>query len=255
MARNTMVELQEGNHIVEVRGLVKKFGFKTILRNVDLLLGSGDFLALFGHNGAGKTTLIHILSSLILPTSGTVRIAGFDSRYNREALRKVIGVISHHTFLYNSLTAFENLKFYGTMYEVTKLHDKIEEVLELVGLTEYMNDQVQTFSRGMQQRLSVARAIIHDPMVMFLDEPYTGLDQDGAQTLKQLLGEFRDRGKTIIMTSHNLERGLELCNQAAILTSGALVYKEDIAKIVQDDFKQTYLELSGREILPAQVSL
>ncbi len=171
------------------------------MRNVDLLLRSGDFLALFGHNGAGKTTLIHILSSLILPTSGTVRIAGFDSQDNREALRKVIGVISHHTFLYNNLTAFENLKFYGTMYEVTNLNDKIEEVLELVGLPEYVNDQVHTFSRGMQQRLSVARAILHDPMVLFLDEPYTGLDQHGAEILKRLLGEFRDRGKTIVMTS------------------------------------------------------
>jgi heme exporter protein A len=127
--------------------------------------------------------------------------------------------------------------------------------MDLVGLSEYMNDHVQTFSRGMQQRLSVARAIIHDPLILFLDEPYTGLDQQGAEDLKHLLGKFRDQGKTIIMTSHNLDRGLELCDQAAILVSGTLVYKKDIGKIIKDDFKQTYLELSEGKTLPMQVVL
>ena len=250
-----MIELPKHDNIIEVKGLVKKFGFKIVLRKVDLFLQRGNFLALFGHNGAGKTTLIQILCSLMLPTSGKVRVAGFDPRYDREALCKIIGVISHNTYLYDNLSAFENLKFYGMMYDVVNLNEKIEELMDLVGLSEYMNDHVQTFSRGMQQRLSVARAIIHDPLILFLDEPYTGLDQQGAEDLKHLLGKFRDQGKTIIMTSHNLDRGLELCDQAAILVAGTLVYKKDIGKIIKDDFKQTYLELSEGKTLPMQVVL
>ncbi len=244
-----MVELPKHNYIIEAKGVVKKFGFKTVLRRVDLFLKQGDFLALFGHNGAGKTTLIQILCSLMRPTSGEVCVAGFDTRYNREALREVIGVISHNTFLYNNLSAAENLKFYGMMYGVMKLNKKIEEVMELVGLSKYMKDRVQTFSRGMQQRLSVARAIIHDPLILFLDEPYTGLDQHGGEELKQLLENFRDQKKTIIMTSHNLDRGLELCTQAAILRAGTLVYREDIATVDKGDFKNTYLKFTGKKPL------
>ena len=242
--------MSKDNYIIEARGLVKKFGFKTVLRKIDLSLKKGDFLALFGPNGAGKTTLIQVLCSLMLPTSGNVWIAGFDAGYDREALHKVIGVISHNTFLYNNLSAYENLKFYGRMYKVKNLRERIEEVMGLVGLRGYMNDHVQTFSRGMQQRLSVARAIIHDPLIFFLDEPFTGLDQHGVEDFKQILKKFRDQGKTIVMTSHDLDRGLELCTQAAILKSGNLVYKEDISKIIQDDFKEVYFKLTGEQALP-----
>jgi len=241
-------------HIIEVKGLVKKFGYKTVLRKVDLSLEKGDFLALFGHNGAGKTTLIRILCSLMRPTSGEIRIAGLDPHHEREALCKTIGVISHRTFLYNNLSAFENLKFYGRMYDVPDLKDRIEALLELVGLSVYQDDPVNTFSRGMQQRLSVARAIIHDPKILFLDEPYTGLDQHGAEDLKKLLKRFRSQGKTILMTSHDIDRGLELCSQSAILKSGRLVFKEKISRIVKDDFKQLYYNLTGENALSVGVS-
>jgi len=189
------------------------------------------------------------------PTSGKVVIAGFDTRYDSAALHQLIGVIAHDTFLYNNLTAAENLKFYGRMYHVTRLNEKIKELINLVGLNAYMNDEVQTFSRGMKQRLSVARAIIHDPAILFLDEPYTGLDQQGIEDLKQLIIKFRNQEKTIILTSHNLSRGLELCNQAAILKSGALIYREDIAKINKADFKQIYLKLTGEKTWPVQAPL
>ncbi|MFH2011728.1 MAG: heme ABC exporter ATP-binding protein CcmA [Pseudomonadota bacterium] len=241
---------KEDNYIVEAKGLVKKFGFKTVLRNIDLSLKKGDFLALFGPNGAGKTTLIQILCSLMRPTSGNVRVAGFDAGYDREALHKVIGVISHNTFLYNNLSAYENLKFYGKMYNVMNLEERIKEVSGLVGLKEYINDHVQTFSRGMQQRLSVARAIIHDPLILFLDEPFTGMDQHGVEDFKQILKKFRDQGRTIVMTSHDLDRGLELCTQAAILKSGNLVYKEEISKIIQNDFKDIYFKHTGEQTSP-----
>lgn len=253
-----MDELSGQNYAVEARGLVKKFGLKTALRKVDLFLKPGDCLALFGPNGAGKTTLIQILCSLMLPTSGKVVISGFDTRYHRVILHRLIGVISHDTFLYDNLTAVENLIFYGRMYNVPNLNVRIDDLLGRVGLSAYKNDPAQTYSRGMKQRLSVARAIIHDPAVLFLDEPYTGLDQQGADDLQRLLNQFRDQQKTIVLTSHNLARGLELCSHAAVLKAGELIYHEDIAKIDKSDFKKIYMKLTGEKTwshqIPAQVS-
>lgn len=240
--------------IIAAKGIGKRFGYKTVLRHVDLLLKQGDSLALFGPNGAGKTTLIQILCSLMQPTSGHVKIAGYDTRYERQNLCKVVGVVAHHTFLYDNLSACENLKFYGTMYGVINLKKKIEKLIREVGLGEYRNERVHTFSRGMQQRLSVARAIIHDPLILFLDEPYTGLDPQGAEDFKQILQDFRKQGKTILMTSHDLNKGLELCNRVAILASGRLVYDEDLSKLTADNFKQTYHMLTARTSQPAMVS-
>jgi heme exporter protein A len=239
---------------IEVRGLVKKFGYKTALRNVDIFLAEGGSLALFGPNGAGKSTLIQVMCSLLQPTSGSVRIAGYDARRDREALHQIVGLIGHQTFLYPHLTAYENLKFYGAMYRVARLHVRISEVLDLVGLGEYRNDTVQNFSRGMQQRLSIGRAIIHDPMIMFLDEPFTGLDQQGREDFIKLILHFRDQGKTVIMASHHLQLGLELCDLAAILKSGRIVYMQDVARISKNDFKQIYSQQVGENTLQLKVA-
>jgi len=232
-------------NFIEVRGLIKKFGYKTALRNIDLVLKKGDSLALFGPNGAGKSTLIQVLCSLLRPTSGSVRIGGFEAPHDREALHQIIGLIGHQTFLYPHLTAYENLKFYGVMYRVDRLSFRITEVLDLVGLSDSRNDAVQNFSRGMQQRLSIGRAILHDPMVMFLDEPFTGLDQQGSEDFIKLILQFREQGKTVIMASHQLQLGLELCERAAILKSGRIVYLQDAADIPIYDFKQIYLRQIG----------
>jgi heme ABC exporter ATP-binding subunit CcmA len=246
--------MSEDEYIIEAKGLVKKFGYRTVLRKVDLSLKKGDFLALFGHNGAGKTTLIRILCSLMRPTSGEVRVAGFDPLHEREALCRTIGVISHQSFLYKNLSAIENLRFYGRMYDVPNLKNRIDSLLEQVGLMEYRDHPVQTFSRGMQQRLSVARAIIHDPLILFLDEPYTGLDQHGVEDLRNLLIKFKNQDKTILMTSHDIDRGLELCNQSAILKSGRLVFKEEMTTLLKDDFKQIYFNLTGERALSTGMS-
>ncbi len=249
-----MDELYGQKYIVEARGLIKKFGFKTALRKVDLSLTSGDCLALFGPNGAGKTTLIQILCSLMLPTSGKVVIAGLDTRYHRAAIHGLIGVIAHDTFLYGALTAVENLNFYGKMYNVSKLKTRVNDLIDRVGLRPYKNDPVHTYSRGMKQRLSVARAILHDPAVLFMDEPYTGLDQQGADDLQRLLNQFRDQRKTIVLASHNLARGLELCSHAAILHAGELIYHKNIAGIDKRDFKQLYVRLTGEKTWSHQAS-
>ena len=239
---------------IEARGLVKKFGNKTALRDVDIILTKGDSLALFGPNGAGKSTLIQVLCSLMLPTSGSVRIAGYDARRDREELRQIVGLIGHQTFLYPHLTAYENLKFYGTMYGVARLNTRISEVLDLVGLSDCRDDTVQNFSRGMQQRLSIGRAIIHDPIIMFLDEPFTGLDQQGREDFRKLILHFRNQGKTVIMASHHLHLGLELCDRAAILKSGKIVYLQDVTRISKNGFKQIYSQHVGENALQLKVA-
>lgn len=245
-----MDKISDRRRIIEVQKLEKKFGYKTVLRKMDLSLIKGEFLALFGPNGAGKTTLIHILCALMQPSAGRAWVAGFDTRDDRQAVSRTVGVISHQPYLYPHLTAFENLKFYGTMYGVERLNERIEQLIAMVGLEAVADERVQNFSRGMQQRLSVARAIIHGPAILLLDEPYTGLDQHGAETLRQILLHFRSEGKTIVMTSHDLNKGLELCHRAAILNSGRLIYNEYLTGAAGEDFKQIYPALTEKTTAP-----
>jgi heme exporter protein A len=228
------------DNMIEVKNVTKRFGHKTALHRINLFLKKGDFLALLGPNGAGKTTLIQILSSLMRPTTGDLRIAGHDARKESEELRRIIGVVSHHTFLYDHLTADENLKFYGLMYDVKNLRERIEELLERVGLRDRRHERVHTFSRGMQQRLSIARAVLHDPSLLLLDEPYASLDREGVKIMKKILEGHRERGLTTVMTSHDLERALELCNRVAILRSGVMVFDQEISRIARTDFQHLY---------------
>ncbi len=226
--------------MVYIQNLTKSFGNFKALRGINLKLEKGQFLTIFGPNGAGKTTLIKILSTLMKPTSGVIKIAGLDLREDGESVRKQIGVISHSTYLYPNLTAYENLKFYGKMYDLQNLPATIERVLEEVGLKDRMHDLVRTYSRGMQQRLSIARAILHDPAVMFLDEPYTGLDLHAAEMLRDLLQTVHTRERTVIMTTHSISQGLEVSDLVGILVRGKLVYLEPIGKIDTQDFGKTY---------------
>ncbi|NIS71017.1 MAG: heme ABC exporter ATP-binding protein CcmA [Proteobacteria bacterium] len=209
---------------VRILDLTKRFGFKTALNDIDFTLNHGELLAVFGPNGAGKTTLIRILSTLMRPTSGKVTVLGHDLEKEGDSLRRAFGVLTHRPLLFDNLTARENLKFYGQMFALRNLNDRINEILTEVGLIEYRDQQVETFSRGMQQRLAIARAIIHKPHLLLLDEPYTGLDQDGIVFLRQTLKAFLDEGKTAIMTCHDFEFGLELCSKAAIFNRGHLIY-------------------------------
>ncbi|HWP48808.1 MAG TPA: heme ABC exporter ATP-binding protein CcmA [Candidatus Limnocylindrales bacterium] len=226
--------------MVYIQNLTKSFGNFKALKGINLKLEKGQFLTIFGPNGAGKTTLIKILSTLMKPTSGVIKIAGLDPREDGESVRKQIGVISHSTYLYPNLTAYENLKFYGKMYDLQNLPTTIERVLEDVGLKDRMHDLVRTYSRGMQQRLSIARAILHDPAVMFLDEPYTGLDLHAAEMLRDLLQTVHTRERTVIMTTHSISQGLEVSDMVGILVRGKLVYLEPIQKIDTQDFGKTY---------------
>jgi len=173
--------------MIELRRLTKAFGSKYALRGVDLRVMPGESLVIFGPNGAGKTTLIRILSSLSRPSSGTVHIGGLNLATHADGIRRYLGVVSHAPLLYDSLTAEENLRFFAGLYSVPNAEPRIAAMLEQVGLTSRRHDLVRTYSRGMVQRLAIARALLHDPAVLLLDEPDTGLDPQAAEMLHGLL--------------------------------------------------------------------
>ncbi len=212
--------------MIQVRELAKSFGPRTALAGVSLEIPAGQSVTLVGPNGAGKTTLLRILATLTRPTSGTVRIAGLDPARAGEEVRRKIGFLSHRTLLYSDLTAGQNLGFYARMYHLSDGPARVAALLERVGLTARRDDLVGTFSRGMQQRLAVARAVLHRPTVLLLDEPYTGLDLQAAQALTDLLTELAGEGRTILLTTHNLERGLAVGQRVVVLNRGRIVRDE-----------------------------
>jgi heme exporter protein A len=217
--------------MIKVKKLSKRFGLKTVLNGLDFEVSSGEFVAFLGPNGAGKTTFLRILSSLSKPTHGDVSIAGYKLPQQASIVRRKLGVLSHQPLLYVDLTAEENLKFFGKLYAVTNLDDRIKEVLEIVGLRKRSRDLVRTFSRGMQQRLAIARAVIHDPDLLLLDEPYTGLDQDACVMLDEILSSISSEGRTVVMTSHDMARTEDIASRFDILSRGKIVastQKKDI---------------------------
>jgi len=208
--------------MIEVRKLYKRFGMKTVLHGLDFHVDNGEFVALLGPNGAGKTTFLRILASLSRPTLGEVWISGHHLPSQAAAVRRRLGVVSHLPLLYGDLTAEENLRFFGRMYSISELNQRVAEVLELVGLSARRRDLVRTFSRGMQQRLAIGRAVLHDPDVMLFDEPHTGLDQDASAMLDHVLREVAAMGRTVVMTSHDLARTGDLASRFDVLSRGVI---------------------------------
>ncbi len=208
--------------MIEVRKLVKRFGMKTVLNGLDLEAAPGEFVALLGPNGAGKTTFLRILASLSRPSLGQVRVAGHLLPSEAAAVRARLGVVSHQPLLYLDLTAEQNLRFYGRMYGIQGLEGRVTEVLEMVGLESRRRDLVRTYSRGMQQRLAIGRAVLHNPDVMLFDEPHTGLDQDASTMLDGVLRSVAAQGRTVVMTSHDLVRAEDLATRFDILSRGVI---------------------------------
>ncbi|HSQ38999.1 MAG TPA: heme ABC exporter ATP-binding protein CcmA [Anaerolineales bacterium] len=230
--------------MITVKKLVKRFGLKTVLRGLDFEVQPGEFVALLGPNGAGKTTFLRILASLSRPSLGNVTVAGYQLPHEAAAVRARLGVVSHLPLLYGDLTAEENLRFYGRMYNISGLEPRITEVLEMVGLEHRRRDLVRTFSRGMQQRLAIGRAVLHDPDVMLFDEPYTGLDQDASTMLDDVLKTVAAEGRTVVMTSHDLVRAEDLATRFDILSRGVIT-----ASTTRDGLKNTNLLAFYREAL------
>jgi heme exporter protein A len=231
--------------MIEVRNLTKSFGPRAALAGVDLMVGAGESVTLAGPNGAGKTTLLRTLATLTRPTSGTVRIGGLDPARAGIEVRRWIGFLSHRTLLYEDLTAEQNLRFYGRMYELDDATGRARDLLERVGLATRSQDLVRTFSRGMKQRLAVARAVLHGPEVLLLDEPYTGLDPNASDVLTDLLVGLAGEGCTIMLTTHNIGRGLAVGTRIVVLVDGRVVYDAPRTDVELDTFPQLYRGLTA----------
>ncbi|MFQ5996782.1 MAG: heme ABC exporter ATP-binding protein CcmA [Dehalococcoidales bacterium] len=228
------------NWAIELQGLTKSFGTNPALRGIDFKVESGESVVIFGPNGAGKTTLIKILATIINPSSGRVLIDGLNPKKDAEEVRRRIGVITHQTFLYHNLSAYENLEFYSRMYDVPGYKERIHEVLAMVGMTSRLRDRVGTFSRGMQQRLSIARLLLHKPTIILLDEPETGLDQQATAMLWEALRAEGAIKRTLIHTTHSLERGFATCDRLLILVQGKIAYQRERQALNMADLKQAY---------------
>lgn len=219
--------------IINIDSVCKKFGNNRVLDDVNLKVSKGDSFALIGPNGAGKTTLVRILSTLTKPNSGTVTINGYDINEDQENVRGEIGVISHNTFLYNDLTAQENLEFYGELYGLDndQIPEKIDQLLRKVNLRLRAHDPVGTFSRGMKQRLAIARTILHNPNILILDEPSTGLDVKSKNIFYEIVRDLHSAGKTVLLATHDLKELEILCEKLAILNNGKILLSGDLDEV------------------------
>ena len=228
--------------VISVVNLVKAFGTHYALRGISLQVAQREVTAIFGPNGAGKTTFLRILSGLSRPTSGEALIDGRPLNENPQAMRQHLGVIGHQSFLYGELTAAENLFFYGRLYGLANLKQRVEQALNEVGLAERASNHISTFSRGMQQRLAIARAMIHNPNILFLDEPFTGLDQHAATMLTGWLRRLRSEARTILLVTHDLEQGLSLADRLIIFVAGRMVFDQRTASLSAEQFRRAYFE-------------
>ena len=231
--------------MIRTHKLVKAFGRRPVLRGIDLDVPQGQSVALFGPNGAGKTTLIRILAGLSKLTSGEVLLGGQNVQKVGHDLRRYIGFVSHNPLVYDSLTAEENLLFFGRLYDVPALSQRISEVLDQVGLAGRRKDVVRTFSRGMVQRLAIGRAILHNPPILLLDEPDTGLDQQAADMLRTLLVDLGSSDRTVLLTTHNLERGLEWADRVLILAGGRVSFDAPVDGLAAAEFRRIYSDTVG----------
>jgi heme exporter protein A len=232
---------QSGPPVVEVAELTRAFGSRTAVAGVTFSLDAGECLALFGPNGAGKTTLLRVLAGLLKPTSGNARIAGIPLPGGSLA-RARVGLISHHTLLYDALSPRENVSFAARLYGIRQPRERVDDALRRMSLLERADAPVRFLSRGMQQRVSIARAMVHSPQVVLADEPYSGLDDSGARALTSLLRELLSVGTSIIIVTHNLLEGLSLATHAAVMQRGTFVRYDRTDRIDSSSYGALYRE-------------
>ena len=229
---------------IRTKKLSKVFGNRRAVDGVSLEVPQGAFLSIFGPNGAGKTTLLRVLATLTRPTSGEATLMGIDLKENPDEARAHIGMISHRSMLYPDLTAEQNMLLYARLYGVKDPEARVMELLEAVELKHRRLDAVRTFSRGMTQRLAIARALVHDPDVVFLDEPYSGLDPHAVEIFDDLIAAQRE-GRTFVMVSHDLQKGYSMCTHALVLAKGRIVAFDEKDALDYEEFAQLYKRTVG----------
>ncbi len=222
------------------RDLTKTFGRFTALRSLALQVAAGEFVTIVGRNGAGKTTFLKIVSSVIHSYTGEVTLDGKNLKNADDETRRRIGFVSHDSLLYKDLTVRDNLDFYARMYGVRERERRIDEMIRRVGLEAKTTVLVRALSRGMKQRLSLARAFIHGPSLLLLDEPFTGLDERAAEILDRLLAEFTQSGGTVVMVTHDIERGWKHADRVVVFEKGTVAYETRVRDSSFDAFRNEY---------------
>ena len=208
--------------LLNAEGITRRFGHRNILKNVDMSLVAGQVVSVFGANGVGKTTLIKILSTLLPPTSGEIWINGLEVKKHRDTVRRLVGVVVHEPLAYLDLSPYENLKFLGKLYDVGHLEERISHLLLDVGLNQFAREPMRNFSRGMIQRFMIAKALLHDPPILFLDEPFSGLDTSAVNLMIKRIELECQRNKGILLTTHNLEFGYHVGSHFQFLVNGSI---------------------------------
>ena len=214
--------------IINVQGLNKAYGRNKIFQNLDLSINYGEVCALIGINGSGKTTLLKILSTLTKPDSGSLSISGLTSRKNGEDIRKLVGLVTHNHLLYNQLTGYENLKFVGELYRVQNIDEKIKELSSLLKLDKVLDKRIGYLSHGFQKRVSIARALIHNPLLLLLDEPESNLDHLSKTVLFEMIKRFKESGKTILVTTHNIEAIVNIADRILLVSKNKISLDQTI---------------------------
>lgn len=232
--------------VIQAVEIGKYFGSKKALKGLSFAAQAGDTVALMGMNGAGKTTLINILATLLSADEGEVKYFGQPFKGNETEIRLRLGLVSHQLLLYADLTVEENLRFYTRLYTLPNAEQRIGEVVDLVGLARQRNQVLHTLSRGMQQRLAIGRALLHDPAILLLDEPFTGLDQFMVGRMLDLLQNIAGQEKTIIMASHNFKEVAALATHVLFLHRGACVDAFAVAGIDERSLAERYQKMASR---------
>ena len=235
----------ENGLAIEVSGLSKAYGRALALRGLELQVPWGEVLTVLGPNGSGKTTLIKILATLTRPDGGLVRVAGLDTAKAGQSVRRNIGVVTHDPLLYGDLTGYENLRFFARMFGLDRIEERIAVSAERMGASSRLELRVGTLSHGMKKRLSIARALLHEPLVLLMDEPESGLDQEALKMLEEVVSDRSVRFRTVVMTTHNLERGLALGHRMAILANGRIAYQESLESAGTSAVRDAYSRYTG----------
>lgn len=244
-----MVTRMDSKPAIEINKLTKSYGRTAVLRGLDLKLDWGEVVTILGSNGSGKTTLINIISSLTKPDSGTIEVGGIDVRDRGAAVRRFIGVVTHGHLLYEQLTGYENLRFHAAMFGICKPDEQIIIVARQLGVEAHLNQRVGTLSHGTQKRISIARALLHNPPLLMMDEPESGLDQEAQGMLEGVIRELAESGRTVLMTTHNLDKVMAMSRRIAILRGGRVVYEENLKSSPSaDDVKEAYAWHAGESM-------
>ncbi|MGH2496446.1 MAG: heme ABC exporter ATP-binding protein CcmA [Ktedonobacteraceae bacterium] len=227
---------------LEITKLKKNYGLKPVLRGVSLTVECGQRMALLGANGAGKTTLLRVLAGLAEPDGGQVCINGWDIAHDAQQIRRLVGFVAHQPYLYDDLTVMENLLFFARMYAVKQRKERASMLLERVGLLKRAHERASALSRGQMQRLALARALLHAPRLLLLDEPDTGLDEDGIILLETILNEHAQDGGTLLFTTHQLEHALQWSDVVGLLSGGRMAYARETRDVEVGSVRQAYQE-------------